>query len=256
MAKRGVPVIGVTTDTNQGRESDLHEFKGHTVFWLKKNYTDAVEKSGGLPVLIPVVSSPRKVAAYLDMLDGLIISGGHFDIAPSIYGERRHPKTGPIKADRTKMEMGLFRAAYRRGMPILGICGGLQAINVALGGTLYQHIPDQVENALDHENAAPAKKPSHFVDVVGGSLLAKAVSRKRIKVNSTHHQGIQKTGSGLSACAVAPDGVVEAVEMKKSGGPFILGVQWHPEALFKRDEASRRIFKLFISECRKFKSGR
>ena len=252
MSKSKTPVIGVTVDTNEGREGELAEFKGDTVFWLKKTYTSAIEKSGALPILIPVAGSPAKAVAYLDMIDGLIISGGHFDIDPSFYGEKPRPETGPIKPDRTQMEIRLFKAARRLGVPVLGICGGLQAINIALGGDLYQHLPAQIPGALRHEQGPkPPTRPSHYVRLERKSWLGRVAGREKIKVNSTHHQGVRKLGRNVTACAIAPDGLVEGIEV--DGGSLVVGVQWHPESLFENDETSRRLLKRFVAECRKNK---
>ncbi|MGK7346150.1 MAG: gamma-glutamyl-gamma-aminobutyrate hydrolase family protein [Candidatus Nitrospinota bacterium M3_3B_026] len=253
MTKAKAPVIGVTADTSEDGASVMEGFGGRAVFWLKKSYTEAVEAAGGLPVIIPASGPPAKAARYLDMIDGLIISGGHFDIDPALYGEAPHPKTGPLKPARTAMEIKIFRAAVKRGMPVLGICGGAQVMSVAMGGSLYQSIPDQLEGAIPHEAPNP-ERPCHPARVDEGSLLGKIAGRESLSVNSTHHQGIKRPGRGFVACAVAPDGLIEAVEARRPGG-FLLGVQWHPEALFETDEVSRRIFRRLAAESAKYGKG-
>jgi len=258
MTKRRLPVIGITVDTNYGAENrpldNGLDPKEQSVFWLKKSYTDAVEKSGGVPLLIPVVAAPKHMDMYISMIDGLLISGGEFDIDPSLYGEKPIPQCGALKPDRTVMEMKLLKKALKLGMPVLGICGGHQAINVAFGGTLYQDIPTQTQKSLKHEQKPiPSTQPSHKVDVMKGTLLDAAAKSHSMQVNSTHHQGIKKMGRGLLACATAPDGLVEGVEIKSARKQFLLGVQWHPEQLYDADEASRGIFKSFITACKKFK---
>lgn len=255
MTKAKAPVIGITADSSEGGEPGPETFGGKPVFWLKKSYAAAVEAAGGLPVIIPAAGPPAKAARYLDVIDGLVISGGHFDVDPALYGEAPHPKTGPLKPERTAMEIKMFRAAVKRGMPVLGICGGAQVMSVAMGGSLYQSVPDQLEGAIPHEAPNP-ERPCHPVRVAEGSLLGRAAGRADIDVNSTHHQGIKEPGRGVVACAVAPDGLIEAVEARRPGG-FLLGVQWHPEALFETDDVSRRIFGALVAEGVKYgKEGR
>ncbi|MBI4666765.1 MAG: gamma-glutamyl-gamma-aminobutyrate hydrolase family protein [Nitrospinae bacterium] len=258
MIKSNTPIIGITVDTNYGQETKTlnsgFDPKGNAIFWLKKAYTDAVEKSGGVPLLLPLVSSPAKAALYLTMIDGLIISGGEFDIDPALYGEKPIPQCGALKPDRTIMEMALLKKALKLSMPVLGICGGHQAINVAFGGSLYQDIPTQAPAGLKHEQKpVPATQPSHDVDVASGTILGKIAGQPKLRVNSTHHQAIKKIGKGLSPCGVSPDGIIESVE--KKGASFLLGVQWHPEQLYNNDEASRKIFKRFVAESRKYRKA-
>lgn len=255
MAKLKMPVIGISADTNEGKEGDLKEYGSDTVFWLKKHYITAIEKSGGIPVILPVVESPKAMAGYLNLIDGLLLSGGYFDINPKLYGEKPMPQCGALKPARTLMEIALFKKARKLKMPLLGICGGLQAINVGLGGTLYQHIPAQVENALAHEQKpVPSTKPSHYVALAKNSEIRKIAGAPKTKVNSTHHQAIKDLGRGLIACAVAEDGIVEGVEFKKSTGGFMIGVQWHPEALFKNSTFSQKLFHRFVTEAKKYKA--
>ncbi len=255
MAKRKRPVIGISADSNQGREYDLVDYKGDTVLWLKKSYTDAVEKSGATPVILPIVKAKGTIDAYLSLIDGIILSGGHFDIDPKLFGEKPIPQCGPLKPDRTLMEIALFKKARKTGMPILGICGGMQAINVGLGGTLYQHIPDQVPNALKHEQKPKPTKPSHNVALAKGSILKRIAGKDTLKVNSTHHQSVKDLGRGLTACAKAKDGVIEALEPVDAKGSFIVGVQWHPEQLFDSDLFSRKLFKRFVASCGKYRDS-
>ncbi|MBI5815322.1 MAG: gamma-glutamyl-gamma-aminobutyrate hydrolase family protein [Nitrospinae bacterium] len=259
MSKSASPLIGITVDTNYGSEdreiqSGLNP-RGQSVFWLKKSYTDAVEKSGGVPVLIPVVATPAIMDRYLEIIDGLIISGGEFDIDPKLYGERKIPLCGALKPDRTLMEMRLLKKGLKMKMPVLGVCGGHQVINVAFGGSLYQDIPSQAGGPVKHEQKpVPSTQASHDVEIAEGTLLAAVIGARKIKVNSTHHQGIKKLGRGLCASGKAIDGLVEAVERKGDKGPFLLGTQWHPEQLYNKDQASRKIFKKFMEACVVFNS--
>jgi putative glutamine amidotransferase len=258
----GIPVIGITVDANFGRDGEKPETgiggNGTAVFWLNKNYVDAVEAAGGIPVLIPVITSLRKIRLYLSMIDGLILSGGDFDIDPELYGEKPVSQIGALKPGRTVMEMALLKGALRVGMPTLGVCGGLQALNVALGGSLWQDIPSQIPSAIKHsQSPEPSTRPSHEISVVPGSLLAGIAGGKPVlKVNSTHHQCVKKLGRGLVASSIAPDGLVESVELKKSGAQFALGVQWHPERLCGSDETSASIFRKLVDSAAEFRKER
>lgn len=250
------PLIGLTADLHEGSRHSGCDFSRGGLYLLKKPYADAVALSGGLPTIIPPVEPESRADALLDVMDGLLVSGGFFDIDPRLYGEKPIAGMGMVKPARTRMEMRLIKKAVRRGIPVLGVCGGQQAINVAFGGTLYQHLPAQVPGAMKHEQKpVPATKPSHAVIIENGSLLRRSAGTDNIRVNSTHHQAVKKVGRGLAACAHAPDGVVEAVE-RKGDGSFLLGVQWHPEQLFKKDSASQGIFKRFIRASREYRKFR
>ena len=233
MPKR--PTIGVTLDAEPaGGWSKLPWYA------LRQNYFAAVIAAGGLPVALP--HHPDLAADYLDRLDGLLVTGGAFDVDPALWGGGPpHPKV-TLKPGRTDFELAAVRAALARDMPVLGICGGQQLLAVAFGGTLVQHIPDEVPGALAHEQPNPRTEPGHEVAVTGGTLLAAIVGAPRLSVNSAHHQAVATPGEGAVVNAVAPDGVVEGVE--HPGYRFALGVQWHPEyAVDPRDPA---IFQAFV----------
>jgi putative glutamine amidotransferase len=237
MPKR--PIIGVTLDAEPaGGWSKLPWYA------LRQNYFDAVAAAGGLPVALP--HRPDLAADYLDALDGLLVTGGAFDVDPALWGGGApHPKV-TLKPGRTDFELAAVREALARDMPVLGICGGQQLLAVAFGGTLIQHIPDEVEAALAHEQPNPRTEPGHEVEVCGGTLLASIVGAKRLAVNSAHHQAVATPGNGAVVNALAPDGVVEGVE--HPGYRFALGVQWHPEyAVDPRDPA---IFDAFVRAAR------
>ncbi len=257
MAKRIRPIIGISADTNMGRESEISDYKGETIYWLKKSYPDAIEKSGAIPLILPISTNPQLVSRYFETVDGLLLSGGHFDIDPKLYGEKRRPETGPLKPDRTIMEIKLFKKAMKAGMPLLGICGGMQAINVGLGGSLYQHLPKQLTSEIPHEQKPKhPSKPHHRVSLAKGSLLARLAGGKSAKVNSTHHQGVRTVGKGLMVCATAPDGLVEGIELTDGEKHFLVGVQWHPEYLIDKDELSQKLFKRFATECARYKKAK
>lgn len=250
------PVIGLTADMDEGKETSRPPFKGETAYWLKKSYFNAVERAGGLPFLIAPACKPSTTDAYLALIDGLIVTGGYFDIDPGLYGEKPIARIDEIKPDRTLMEIRLIKKAVRMKVPVLGICGGHQVINIALGGALYQDIDAQVSGALKHEQKPkPASKTSHLVKIAADTMLRRIVEKNSIKVNSTHHQAVKKIGKGLKVCGAAPDGIIEAIE-SDGGGSFVLGVQWHPEQLYESDRVSRRLFKRFINICIEHKVSR
>ncbi len=239
MSKR--PVVGLTLDAEEpGGYSKLPWYA------LRKNYFTALAGAGALPIALP--HDPGLAGEYLDRVDGLLVTGGAFDVDPALYGgDFLHP-TVTLKSGRTAFELAATREALRRDMPVLGICGGQQLLAVAFGGTLIQHIPDSVEGALQHEQPNPRTEPGHEVSVAPGTLLSRAVGgRERMAVNSAHHQAVDRPGEGAVVNAVAPDGVVEGVE--HPGYRFALGVQWHPE--YAVDEADPLIFRAFVAACRR-----
>jgi putative glutamine amidotransferase len=190
---------------------------------LPRRYSDMVAAAGGLPVLLPPLAG---IAGVLARLDGLILSGGG-DLDPASYGAARDPACGPANPDRDNAELELARQALAGARPVLGICRGLQVINVALGGTLIQHLPDVV----GHDGHSPEESGhgSHKVSVAAGSQLARLLGRTEADVPTHHHQAIDRLGGGLVATAWADDGTVEAVELAQPAS-FMVAVQWHPEA--------------------------
>ena len=233
------PSIGLTLDAEPpGGYSKLPWYA------LRQNYCDVVTRAGGLPVLLP--HEPEQAEAYLDRLDGLIVTGGAFDVDPALFGARaRHP-TVRTKDRRTAFELAILTGALQRDMVVLGICGGQQLLAVALGGTLIQHIPDAIEGALEHEQPNPRHQPGHAVAIGIGTLLHRIVGTATMQVNSAHHQAVRDPGAFAVVNAVAPDSVIEGVEDARYR--FCLGVQWHPE--FFIDPGDRRIFDALIAACR------
>ena len=214
------PVIGVTLDSEQpGGYSKLPWYA------LRQNYFEAVARAGGVPVALP--HEPELVPDYLAMIDGLLVSGGAFDVDPSLYGATSRHDSVTTKDKRTRFEWAMTRAAVEADKPVLGICGGQQLLNVVLGGTLIQHIPDAVPDALAHEQPNPRTEPGHTVSVVPGTLLHRVTGADSLSVNSAHHQAAAGVGEGIVVSARAEDGVIEAIEDPRRR--FCLGVQWHPE---------------------------
>jgi putative glutamine amidotransferase len=230
------PVIGLTLD---------HEPPGgwsqFPWYAIRENYCNAVRHAGGLPVLLP--HEPDMAAEYLDRIDGLVVTGGGFDVDPALFGAAsRHPSV-TTKDRRTAFELAATRGALDRGMPVLGICGGQQLLNVALGGTLIQHIPDEIPDALPHRQPNPRNEAGHKVRIVAGTLLYRLAGVAELAVNSAHHQAVKEAGPGLVVDARAEDGVVEGIEDPRR--PFCLGVQWHPE--FELSAADRNIFRALVA---------
>ncbi len=212
-------------------------------------YAEAIAQAGGLPFFIG--NLPAKFAeAYIENADGLLLSGG-VDVDPAHFGQTPQPQLGFIDERRDALELSLYQAAKRKGIPILGICRGIQLINVAEGGTLHQHLP-AVPNTLQHSQINPDGSLFHEVKLEPSSILAKAYSADTIRSNSYHHQAIDKLGNNLKATAWTQDGLIEGVEgIDKS---FVLGVQWHPEMSYLRYPEHHAPFRVFVEAINKAKT--
>jgi putative glutamine amidotransferase len=215
-----LPPIGLTldVDTPRGLSKAPH-------YSLRATYSHAVTQAGGLAFCLP--HEADMVEAYADTVAGLVVTGGGFDVDPVLFGDNTKHATVRTKEGRTFFEMAIVRAMLKRNKPVLGICGGQQLINVILGGTLIQHIEDEVTDSLLHEQPNPRTEPGHKVKLTPGSLLQKIVGGTELPVNSAHHQSVKSVGPGVVVNAVAPDGVIEGIEDPRY--KFCLGVQWHPE---------------------------
>ena len=234
------PVIGITADNEDAKEPGKPGS-----YFLRQNYADAVVKAGGVPMVLP--HEPELAEDYLARIDGLIVTGGDFDIDPAMFGATTKHATVKIKGRRTDFEAAAAKAALKRDMPVLGICGGQQLLNVILGGTLYQHIPDEVTGALEHEQKNPRNEPGHTVTIAPGTLLHRITGLKEFGVNSAHHQAARSVGPGVTVNAKSEDGIIEGIEDGRYR--FCLGVQWHPEYLISA--ADEKIFSAFIAAAKK-----
>lgn len=232
------PVIGIPLDSEEGG--------GYSKFpWyaLRKNYIESVVTAGGLPVLLP--HHPELIDDYVAGLDGLLVPGGAFDVDPALFGASSRHETVVLKEGRTAFEIGITRRMLQLDRPVLGICGGQQLLNVILGGTLIQHIPDEISQPLAHEQPNPRTEPGHVVEVLADSLLHRITGEDSFPVNSAHHQAAAAVGPGVLVSARAPDGVIEAIEQPDAA--FCLGVQWHPE--YHISAADTKIFDAFLQAC-------
>jgi putative glutamine amidotransferase len=246
------PLIGITADSS-GCQQTGSKTKRERLYSLASRYCDAIENAGGLPIIIPHSRSQTQIRHLLKRIDGLLISGGGFDIDPAYYHEQPIAKLGKINSQRTSTELEAIAFGLKRDLPMLGICGGGQAINVALGGSLYQDIATQFPAALKHQQEERSETYGHMVEVARGTLLYNICRRQRLKVNTTHHQAIRKIGKDLAINATASDGLIEGIESKKHS--FVLGLQWHPEVLARNEAVQRRIFSSFVLACRRLHCG-
>ncbi|MFV9875802.1 MAG: gamma-glutamyl-gamma-aminobutyrate hydrolase family protein [Rickettsiales endosymbiont of Dermacentor nuttalli] len=229
------PIIGITIDSEeQGWYSEFPWYE------LRQNYCTAISNNGGIPLLLPY--EMRLLEEYISMMHGLVVTGGNFDISPEHYDEKSSiSEKFRINKNRTDFEMEITKLALKNNIPILGICGGEQLLNVILDGTLIQHIPEIVD-AINHKQTVPKNHPWHMVTVEPNSLLHRITGVLEISVNSTHHQAVKDLGRGMIVNATALDGIIEAIEYSYHN--FCLGVQWHPE--YEITESDTKIFKAFI----------
>ena len=233
------PVIGITLD-----EEVEKTYSKYPWYAARKNYSESVEIAGGVAIFLP--NNVKAINQYLNFIDGLLVTGGDFDIDPQIYGHERNP-TLKIKNTRTDFEFKITKKAIKRKLPVLGICGGQQLINVVLGGTLFQHIPDIIDSNINHEQPNPRNEASHFVHIKKNTMLFNFVKSTKMFVNSAHHQAVDKLGKNLIISAVSEDGIIEAIETKTSN--YCLGVQWHPEFLI--DNKDIYVIKSLITSAKK-----
>jgi putative glutamine amidotransferase len=232
------PVIGVTI----GYSSENRE-----IFALRDDYVRAVEKAGGLPLVL-APGTAKDAPALLDHLDGLLTTGGA-DIDPGLYGETPHETVTRVIPERDALELALSREALRRDLPLLAICRGHQVLNVAIGGTLVQDLPSQWKGAINHDPEVERWSPAHDVRILPGTRLREILGRERVAVNSFHHQAVKEPGPGAVVSAYSEgDDVVEAIEIP--GYRLALGVQWHPEAFWDKDGSFQPLFEALVKACR------
>lgn len=230
------PIIGLTPTIEEGERPRME---------TRLHYVRAVEAAGGAPVLLPPLREEALRAAAA-ACDGFLFTGG-VDVHPGRYGEETLPACGEISALRDKMELTVLRLALERGSPVLGICRGIQLLNVGLGGTLWQDLPSQTDSAVCHSQEPPYEKPAHTVRIAEDSPLYSLMGTQEAAVNSTHHQAVRAAAPSLRVAAAAPDGVIEALWRPHSR--FFLAVQWHPEYLFLHDAGAAALFRALVEAC-------
>lgn len=235
------PIIGIPC------YSALRAESARPMYGNNQAYVRAVERAGGIPLLIPPLADEASLETVGARLDGLLLSGGG-DIAPECYGEEPIPQCQPPEPERDVLELALARWSLEHGLPTLGICRGMQLLNVASGGTLYQDIATQQPEAQQHERSSlPRDTRAHTIRVHPDSQLAAILGTTEHPVNSLHHQAVRALGRGVHIVAQAPDGIAEGMEFPEH--PFAVAVQFHPEELEQTDEVSRRLFAAFVRAC-------
>ena len=221
-------------------------------FCLGRDYAEALENFGGIPVYLPLIPKKEYLAEVLKTLDGILLPGSDSDIDPLIYGEEPLPKLGQVVPEKDETDLLVLEKAETLKMPILAICFGMQILNVARGGTLIQDIESQLEDCLKHEQGRPVRRNSHSLRIESKNKISRLISTENVKVNSSHHQAIKNVGKNLVAIGWAKDGVIECIEDTRKDR-FVLGVQWHPELSWEFDNLSRNIFQIFVNQCIEFK---
>ena len=227
------PIVGVMPLWDDEKDS----------LWMLPGYLDGLRQAGGLPIIFPFSADPAELAQLAALCDGFLFTGGH-DVSPDVYHAPAHALTEPCPK-RDTMERIILDHALAEDKPILGICRGIQFLNAALGGTLYQDLPSQHPSGTVHRQQPPYERPVHDVKVLAGSPLRRCLGVSTLPVNSLHHQALKDLAPGLAPMAISPDGLVEALYRPDSR--FLWAVQWHPEFSFRTDEASGMIFRAFVA---------
>ena len=217
-------------------------------YWMLPGYMELIIKNGGIPVMLSFTDDEESVKEIAERFDGFIFTGGD-DIAPEYYGQQKLDVCGAACVQRDNLEFALFKEAIKTDKPILGICRGMQFLNVALGGTLYQDLPTQRPSDINHRQAPPHDALTHNVTVDEDSLLYHIIGTKQLMVNTFHHQAVDKLAPCLKACARTEDDLVEAFYAPEKA--FLMGIQWHPEMIYKYDEYNIKIGKAFVDACKK-----
>ena len=240
LARSAAPLVGVTTSISVDQRPERA--------FVNSAYLDAVQRAGGVPIVLP----PQLDAAARDVLlasiDALLLTGGG-DMDPARFGEAPHPTLYDVAPARDSLELDAVRVALARGVPVLAICRGMQVLNVALGGTLHQDVGTEPGTQLQHsqqKDGVPRDEPTHKVRIEPDSRLARVMGTDAVEVNSMHHQAVKALGEGLCAVAWASDQIVEGVE-HTDPTRFVLGVQWHPEELVRRADSARRLFAALVA---------
>lgn len=231
------PVIGLIPLYDDDKES----------YWMLPGYMKAVEKCGGLPIMLPFTEDTEELTQAFDMCDGILLTGGH-DVGTYMYNEEPTDMCGIPCKTRDNMEQFLLLKAIDKDKPVLGICRGIQFMNACLGGNLYQDLPTEYDSDTEHHMSPPYDAVAHEVNVVTGTRLADIIGAGRHGVNSYHHQAVKNVAEQLTIMAISEDGIVEAVGIEDKR--FIIGVQWHPEFSYLTNADSMKIMQAFVDSCK------
>lgn len=232
------PLIGLTP----AHDTDNNDIK------MRPTYLRALKAAGGIPVVIPLEADEEELRQLVDELDGFLFTGGP-DVHPFLFGEETQVHCGNVSEARDRLEIGLLPFVLEKQKPVLGICRGIQVLNIAMGGTIWQDIFSMTKSdfPIAHTQPFAYHMPSHTVSLKMGTMLREIAGMDTLRVNSMHHQAVKDLGQGLIASAYSPDDLIEAIEMP--GYPFFVGVQWHPEYLWEKNEEAFRLFKRFVEAC-------
>ena len=228
------PIIGVTPLWDEEKNS----------YWMLPGYLEGLEETGAIPIILPLAAGGADIAQLVDLCDGFLFTGGQ-DVSPQMYGEAMKPTCGELCPARDTLERELLYRALERDKPILGICRGIQFLNVALGGTLYQDLPTEHPSEIEHSMKPPYDQAAHTVRILPDTPLAALLQKQELGVNSCHHQAIRSLAPSLVEMARSTDDLIEAVYLP--GKTFVWGVQWHPELSFRTDEDSRKMFMALVT---------
>ena len=242
------PIIGVTPDFNPGTRKDMGGKE--PTYFLRARYLQSIQETGGVPIVLPLVRGQGHHRHLLERLDGLLVTGSGWDLAPELYGEQQEFPFQRMSDERAQLELGLSHLAFSLKIPTLGICGGMQSMCVALGGTLIQDIPSQVDMPLQHSPKKSATKMAHIIRIEPKSWLHRIAKKRTIQVNSSHHQSVKAVPASFHVTATTTDGVIEAFEA--ASHPFWVGVQWHPEYLYRKHPIQKRLFSTFIQAAKRY----
>ena len=228
------PILGVTLLWDEEKNS----------YWMLPGYLEGLEEAGAIPIILPLAADGADIAQLADLCDGFLFTGGQ-DVAPQLYGEAMKPTCGELCPARDTLEQELLNRALEQDKPILGICRGLQILNVTLGGTLYQDLPTEHPSEIEHSMKPPYDQAAHTVRILPDTPLAALLQKQELGVNSCHHQAIRSLAPSLVEMARSTDDLIEAMYLP--GKTFVWGVQWHPELSFRTDEDSRKMFMALVT---------
>jgi putative glutamine amidotransferase len=244
------PIVGITLDYLNDDESN--RYSNFPWYALRQQYSKAILDSGGIPLFLPFESYSNSVNEVIYLIDGLLIPGGDYDIPPNMYNNEIKFDTKPA-IDRSNNEILILKAALDANMPVLGICHGMQLLNVFLGGDLYQSIKDEIANSINHKNKM-RQNPEHEIHIIPSTKLDRIAESKTHRINSNHRQAVKNLGSNLIISAISPlDGVIEAIESISHN--FVLGIEWHPEIIATPD-LDKKLFSAFIDASKEYKNAK